>query len=74
MVVDTKELAYERALVTVWQSLGQLAPIDFKPGPANERAEEAYYAAENALFNAGRIVLVDGVLVLRDAGEVSDAR
>lgn len=51
------EKEYEEALIVIWQKLGRFAPID-TPNPVhNERIEKAYYAAENALYKAGRIKL-----------------
>lgn len=53
----SREKEYESALIEVWKNLRELRPVDFKEpdGEAETRAERAYYAAENALHNAGRL-------------------
>lgn len=58
---------YEEALIMIWQKLGRFAPADFTNPVHNQRIEAAYYAAENALYKAGKIRFrSDGALVLAD--------
>lgn len=56
--------AYEATLAEVWQSLGQLSPAMVNNDAVNKIVEAAYYAAENALYKAGVLKLVDGRLVV----------
>lgn len=55
---------FETALGEVWKELGQLSPAMVSNDAVNKIVEAAYYAAENALYKAGVLKLVDGRLVV----------
>jgi hypothetical protein len=57
---------YEAALGEVWKALGQLSPATVNNDAVNKIVEAAYYAAENALYKAGQLKLVDGTLTLSE--------
>lgn len=60
---------YEEALGEIWKALGQLSPAMVNNVAVNKIVETAYYAAENALYKAGALKLVDGRLVVNRESE-----
>jgi hypothetical protein len=66
------EQKYRDALIGIWQRLGNFCPNDFHDVGALKKVEDAYYLAENALFDTKVLTLGNGNLRLSQTA--GDAR